>query len=73
MDRREGRQGLGDPTAQLQSRCAPKALEAGGPKPSICVQLAQWAAVQRKAIRDLLIALVARDGKRPEPWDGRAR
>jgi hypothetical protein len=38
----------------ISLRCAPKALEAGGPKPSICAQLAQWAAAQRKAIRDLL-------------------
>ena len=38
----------------ISLRCAPKALEAGGPKPPICAQLAQWAAAQRKAIRDLL-------------------
>ena len=38
----------------ISLRCAPKALEAAGPKPSICGQFAQWAAAQRNAIRDLL-------------------
>lgn len=37
----------------ISLRCTPKALEGGGPKPSICGQFAQWGEAQRKAIRDL--------------------
>jgi hypothetical protein len=36
-------------------RCAAKAQQqAGGAQPSMCAQLAQWAAMQRKSIGDLL-------------------
>jgi len=38
----------------ISLRCAPTAQGANAPTPSICGQLAQWAALQRKAIRDLL-------------------
>jgi hypothetical protein len=38
----------------ISLRCAPKAQDANAPKPSICGQLAQWGAAQRKAIRDLM-------------------
>jgi hypothetical protein len=38
----------------ISLRCAPKAQDANAPQPSICGQLAQWAAAQRKAIRDLM-------------------
>jgi hypothetical protein len=35
-------------------RCAEKALQASTSKPSMCEQLSQWAAAQRKSIGDLL-------------------
>jgi hypothetical protein len=38
----------------ISLRCASTAPAASAPTPSICGQLAQWAALQRKAIRDLL-------------------
>ena len=38
----------------ISLRCAPKAQAANAVMPSICGQLAQWAAAQRKAIRDLM-------------------
>jgi hypothetical protein len=38
----------------ISLRCAPNPNNANTPKPSICGQLAEWGAAQRKSLRDLM-------------------